>query len=192
MKIRRLQIEQQMAKLQIESQIARLSIRSPMRRIKAVDRQNAQMIVVRERPSIQIENERKGVDILTRQNAPAPVLQDRQDKTKGGYPSAALPGNNSVNSSPARIKIPVVRTTGIARSGLADVERRITGNPGSLQIDWSIQDISISWDEYQAPIITVDPKPSVDISLAQEARIEIKIVEQTYPPETGEMVDEEA
>lgn len=192
MKIRRLQIEQHMARLQIETQIARLSIRSPIRRIKTVDRQNAQMIVERERPSIEIKNERMGVNTMTRQNAPIPANQVRQDKTINGQPAGSLPGNNGVGSPPVRIRIPVVRVPGNGGNVVSHGERRIAGNPGSLQIDWSIQDIAISWDEYQAPIITVDPKPSVDIRLAQEASVEIKIVEQTYPPETGEFIDEEA
>lgn len=191
MKIRRLQIEQQMAKLHIESQIARLSIQSPIRRIKSVDRQNAQMIVEREGPSLEIENMRTRVDTLTRQDVPAAVTQVRQDKINGSHAAAYLQGNNSVNTHPARVKITAVRTAGFAGGGHSDNGRKITGSPGSLQIDWAIQDISINWDEYQAPVITVDPKPSVEIWLAQEARVEIKIVEQTYPPETGEMIDEE-
>jgi hypothetical protein len=64
-------------------------------------------------------------------------------------------------------------------------------DPGMLEIDWTDHEITIRWDEYQAPVIVIDPKPSVNIELEQEPSIEIKVVEYVYPPEQGATVNTE-
>jgi hypothetical protein len=64
-------------------------------------------------------------------------------------------------------------------------------DPGSLSIDCSMHDISITWDDYQAPVITIEPKPSVDIVLVQEPHLAFRVVENTYPPESGRTIDKE-
>lgn len=200
MKVRRLQIEsEQMARLSIETQMARLSINAPVRRIKAVQQQRVQMTVSREYPSLEVNMESlrnniglKSVGTLVQESAAQAVSQAQQGikniENNGDFVSA-LPRRGNPIADIARSTM--LRTKQAAPSGRAsDPTVSVKSNPGSLSIDWSLQDISISWDDYQSPIITVEPKPSVDVMLVQEPHLEFKVVEQSYPPETGRTIDE--
>jgi hypothetical protein len=201
MKTRRLQLESsQMARISIQAQLARLSINAPMRRIKAVQQQYAKMTVKREDPSLEVDMEslRNNIGLqnagtLTREFVSQSKTQVRQAiknfENNGDY-VAALPRRGNPIAAIARTAM--LRTKTVSTSGSApDPTVRISSNPGSLSIDWSMQDLSITWDDYQTPIITFDPKHSVDVILVQEPRLEFRVVEQSYPPESGRRIDEE-
>jgi hypothetical protein len=203
MKVRRLQIEgDQMARLSIEIQLARLSVDFKHRRIKEIQQQSAQMKVSRQNPSLDVDmrNMRnniglKDVGTLAQENT-ARAINEIQQTVKtienNGDFVASLPrkGGNPI-ASIARQGMLRIRQPSVQR-GAIDPTVTVKGNPGSLNIDWSLQDITISWDDYQAPVITLDPKPSVNIQLAQEAHVEFKVVEQSIPSESGRTIDKEA
>jgi hypothetical protein len=201
MKIRRLQIEsQQMARISVQAQMARLSISMPIRRIKAVQQHRAQMTVSRKNPSLEVDMESlrnniglKSIGTLTREIAAQSFAQARQGtkniENNGDY-VAALPHEGNPIAQISRTAMLRTKTVS-APAKAADPTVSIKGNPGSIKINWSLQDVSIIWDEYQTPIITVDPKPSVNIVMAQEPRLEFKVVEHSYPPESGRTVNEE-
>lgn len=179
--------------------MAGLSINTPMRRIKAVQQQRPQMTVKREYPSLDVDMQSlrdniglKSVGTLVKESASqayAKVQQGIKNIENNGDAIAALPqqGNPIAEiSRSAMLRVKQAPTSG----GAVDPTVPIKSNPGSLRIDWSVQDIAISWDNYQSPIITVEPKPSVDIALAQKPHLEFRVVEQSFPPETGRTIDQ--
>lgn len=199
MKIRRLQVEsQQMARLTVQVQMAQLSINAPMRTIKTVQQQRAQMKVNREYPTLQVDMESlrnniglKSVGTLVRENASQAQAQVRQgikDIENNGDYVATFPRSGNPIAEVSRRAMHRVKQSPPAGSAV-DPTVPIQSNPGSLSIDWSLQDMSITWDDYQNPIITFEPKPSVDFVLAQEPQLEFKVVEQSYPAETGRTID---
>jgi hypothetical protein len=203
MKVRRLQLESmELARIRIEMQLAGLSIEAPMRRIQTIRNERPEMTVKREDPTIEVDMESlhnniglKSPMVLTQDRvamAKSQSLQKIKDYENNGDAMAALPhkGNPIAAIARARLIHPnkPAQPSGQARDPLVTVE----GHQGSLNIDWSIQDISIRWDDYQSPVITVDPKPFIDISLAQEGSVEFRVVEQSIPPETGRTIDAEA
>ncbi len=99
---------------------------------------------------------------------------------KGGNPAAEIARRNML-----KIRRPIQR-------GLISPTVPMKGDPGSLSIDWLIHDLVIKWDDYQSPVITLDPKPSVDVEMVQEPRLEFKVVEQSIPPEAGRTIDKKA
>lgn len=201
MKIRRLQLEsRQMARIDIQAQLARLSINAPMRGIQTVQQQYAKMTVRRENPNLEIDMESLFNNIglqragtLTREMRSQSYAQVRQAikniENNGDY-VAALPSQGNPIAAIARTAM--LRTKSVSTSGSApDPTVHISSNPGSLSIDWSTQDLSITWDDYQAPIITFDPKHSVDVILVQKPHLEFKVIEQSFPPESGRRIDQE-
>lgn len=201
MRIRRLQIESsQMARISIQAQMARLSINAPLRRINSIQQQSAQMSVDKENPSLEVDAESlrnniglKSPATLTREAASQSVDQIKQTIKKiennGDY-VATLPRSGNPIPQIARNALLSPKPAAPPR-GVSDPTVSIKSNPGSLSIDWSMQDLSITWDDYQTPVITIEPKPSVNVVLAQEPYIEFKVVEQAYPPESGRTIDKE-
>lgn len=200
MKVVRLEIvSRQMARLSIESQRAGLSIEAPARRIRSIQPHSATMEVSLENPSIDVDMERfqnnvglKSVPTLTRdisRQASNHADQAIKEMNRNGDAMARLPRNGNVIAQIAKNEVlaPVQPLTG---SGVAqDATVEVTGHPGSVSIDWSMQDMSIIWDENQAPVIRLEPKPSVNIELAQAANIEFRVVEQMIPAESGRKID---
>jgi hypothetical protein len=203
MKVRRLQLDvDQMARLSIEIQMARLSIDYKHRKIKEVQQHSARMNVSRTNPSLDVDMQSlrnniglKNVEVLTQDNAAQAVSQAQQAvktiENNGDYIAVLPKKNGNPIAAIARQTMLRTRQPAVPR-GSSDPTVMIKGNPGTLTIDWSLHDITISWDDYQAPVITLDPKPSVDIELAQEARIEFRVVEMSIPPEAGRTFDKEA
>lgn len=200
MKVVRLEVEsQQMARLHIESQRAGLSIDAPFRRIKSIQPPRAKMKVRREAPSMDIDMERfrnnvglKSINTLTQElsrQASNKASQAIKEMDRYGDAMAQLPHNGNIIAQIARNSVLApgkpLTGTGVAQ----DATVGMTGHPGSFSIDWSMQDMSIRWDENQAPVITLEPKPSVDIQLAQAPNIEFKVVEQRIPAPTGRTID---
>ncbi len=189
-----------MARISVQAQLARLNIDVPMRRIKTVQKPRAQMTIDREKPSLEINMESlrnniglKSIRTLTREIAAQSFSQVRQAikniENNGDY-AATLPQRGNPIAQIARNAIVSARPAPAPR-GASDPTVSVTSNPGSLNIDWSMQDVSITWDDYQTPVITIEPKPSVDIVLEQEPHLAFKVVEHTYPPESGRTIDEE-
>lgn len=201
MKVRRLQIEsQEMARISVQSQMARLSINVPIRRIKAVQQHHAQMTVSRKSPGMEIDMESlrnntglKSIETLTRELTARAFAQARQGikniENNGDYVAVQPRKGNPI----AEIsRMAMLRTKTASTSGkAADPTVSVKSDPGSLNINWSLQDVSITWDDYQTPTIKVEPKPSVNIVMSQEPRLEFKVVEHSFPPESGRTVDQQ-
>ncbi|NLA87640.1 MAG: hypothetical protein GX847_10270 [Clostridiales bacterium] len=200
MKIRRLQIEShQLARLSIQMQMAGLSIKTPIRRINTVQQQRARMEINREYPRMKVDMESlrnntglKDIWTMTKEIAAQSFAHARQAvrniENNGDYVAKPHHKGNPIAEIARRVMLrtKVPSTPGKAVDPTVDVK----SDPGSLSINWSLHDVLITWDDYQTPIITVEPKPSIDITLAQKPHIEFKIVEYTYPPESGRNVDE--
>jgi hypothetical protein len=119
------------------------------------------------------------------------VIEANKTVRSNGERFVTLPhGRNPI----AQVAKQKVKSAPPPRQGGAVIDPtiRIKANPGSISINWSIQDVKIIWDDYQAPVIRIDPKPYINVELAQEARVEFKVVEQSIPPEAGRMIDAEA
>lgn len=202
MKVVRLEVvTNQLAKLSISSQLAGLSIDAPARRIKSIQPQRARMEVSRENPRIDIDMEQfrnnigmKSIGTLTAELGRQAFGQARQaivEMDRNGDAMAQLPHHGNVIAQIARNRM-LTPSRPITGTGVAqDPTVGMTGHPGSLSVDWSMQDMSISWDENQAPVITLEPKPSVDIRLAQKPHIEFRVVEQMIPALAGRTIDEQ-
>ncbi len=188
-----------MARLSIDAQLARISINAPTRRIKAVQQQRAQMTVDREFPSLEVDMQSlrnniglKSVGTLVRESAVKAaqhVKQAIKDIENNGDYIAALPRSGNPFAQISRSALVSVKQPPAPR-GISDPTVSVKSNTGSLSIDWSMQDISIKWDDYQNPIITIETKPSVEFALAQEPHLEFRVVEQSFPPETGRTIDQ--
>ncbi|SHH83114.1 hypothetical protein SAMN02745823_01093 [Sporobacter termitidis DSM 10068] len=203
MKVCRLQLEAyELARLRANSQRAGLSLDYNYRGIKNIQQPSPQMTTNREDPSIEVDarnlrNNTGRKDIAAfMQDIVSQACSQAREGTKtienNGDVVAALPhrGGNPI-AEIARRKMLSVRQFA-ARQDVFDPMVNVSVNTGSFSIDWSIQDLTINWDDYQGPVLIVDPKPSVNIDLAQEARVEFKVVEETIPPETGNTIDEKA
>jgi hypothetical protein len=202
MKIRRLQVEEnQMAQIRVESRMARLSIDTRLRRIKQTEQQSAQMRVIRENPSIETDMEElrnniglKDTVTLTRDmtsRAASHMEQAIKTARRNSDYISSLPQSGNPIAQVERQNVLAVPRLPEA-GGIIDPTVDIRCNPGSISIDWSIQDVTIIWDDYQSPVIRVEPKPSVNVELVQEQRLSFRVVEQSIPPEAGRMIDEEA
>lgn len=201
MKVQRLQIEQQMAQIRVESQMASLSIEMP-KRTMTVEEQRAQMSVERQDPKIELDMEefRDNVGLKSIQSLAEESAARAQAKAEQGIREIAsegdyigtLPavGNPIAQVSKNRMlesKAPAMNS-GAVPDGAIDME----GEPGEFSINWSKHDLRIDWDEFETPVITVEPKASVDVQIVREPSIEFTVVELTIPPETGRTVDAEA
>lgn len=202
MKVRRLQIEEfELARISIQTQMARLSIHAPIRRIKTISNEKPEMTVRRESPSIEVDMESLHNNIGLK--SPMSLMREYTAQTKSqstqaikdiennGDALAALPQNGNPVATIARNTllqpVPPLKGSGTP----SDPTVSVKGHQGALNIDWSIQDVSISWDDYQSPVITLDPKPSVDVTLAQPGQLKFIVVEQSFPPEKGRSLDKE-
>lgn len=202
MKIRRLQIEEMtLPRISVDTTMARISVHAPIRRIKTIHGQHPRMTVSRENPKIEVDMESLRNNIGMKSSAT--LIQDqaakaRAQSTQGikdienaGDAMAAIPHSGNPVAAIALAKItrmaPNLQGSGRAVDPTVDIK----GYKGTLSIDWSIQDISISWEEYQQSVITVDPKPSVEITLTQPGHMKFIVVEQSIPPEKGRSIDEE-
>lgn len=201
MKVHRIQIEQQMARIDVDSQKASLSIETS-RRTMTVEGQRPQMSVQREAPSIDpdMEQFRENVGLesiltLTQKNAArakAHVEQTiRQHAADADY-IGTLPSSGNPVAQVAKNRMLADKTPEICSGQVPDGPVAMEGNPGKISIDWSAQDLRINWDEFQSPVITVEPKASVDVHLVQEPSVEYTVVELEIPPERGKAIDAEA
>ncbi|MEL4106751.1 DUF6470 family protein [Oscillospiraceae bacterium WX1] len=196
MKVRRLQLEDmQLARISVETKMARLSIDSPVRRIKSVSQATARMTVKRENPSLTVASE-----ISSGSAEPVRVVTPVQQSVVSAHPAAISqsPAGSQAAASLRKTNpiIHISRNTAskIGQSAVRQSVQRpvLKGQPGSFSINWKFQDVTISWDDYQAPVITVEPKASVNVYLATEPHLEFKVIEQSFPPEMGQAIDEEA
>jgi hypothetical protein len=199
MKVRRLQIEHQMAQLQIDSRFARISIESKIRRMR-IEQLNAQMTVNRENPKIELDLEAfkdniglKEIGTLTHESAARArelAKQGIREMVRNGNYVGTLPSHGNAIAQVAMQEMLKSTVPQMGSGAVPDGAVKMKGNPGDFNIDWSRNDITISWDQYQIPVITVEPPPPyVTIALAQKPALEFTIVEQSYPPETGSSVD---
>jgi hypothetical protein len=201
MKVQRLQIEQQMAQIHIASQRASLSIEMPKRTMR-VERKRARMAVDRRNGKIELNMRKfrdniglKGILSLAAENAArakAKAERGIREIVRTGDRIGTLPGGENPVASAIREKMLEPETVqsdwDIVPAGAVEME----GKPGALDINWLRHDLKIAWDEYQTPIITVEPKPAVYVEIVREPNVEYTVVELTIPAETGRSIDAKA
>lgn len=201
MKVQRLQIEQQRAQIRIDSQRATLNIQMPDRTM-TVEQRRAQMSVERESGEVVLDMENfrnhiglKSIRTLTEESAAraqAQVEQSIKEFAADADFIGTLPASGNPISQVARSRMLESKAPEMNSGKVPDGTVGMEGKPGEFSIDWSKHDLKINWDAFQSPVITVEPKASVDVQIVQEPHIEFTVVEQTIPAETGTTVDAEA
>lgn len=200
-RIQKLQIEQKFARISIQNQMARLQIRTPMRRIREIDVKRPKMVVYRRWPSLHINS-----DVLKRNTARGTlqdlislkaqeakeslqkVVQNLNQKAKEMLETAERAGLIAQQAMEDMLSVKELKPK--AELGENPVSFYI--DPGELRIDWTEHDITIEWDEYQSPVIVLEPKPQVQVKLEQRPTIAIKVVEYVYTPERGMTINTKA
>ncbi|HHU22240.1 MAG TPA: hypothetical protein GXZ52_02300 [Clostridiales bacterium] len=201
MKISRIQIEQEFAQLKIETQMASLSIEMPKRRM-SIQQQPAQMNIKQQKPNIELDMQEFRNNIGLKSNkalmeeyvaeAQARAQQGIRQMAKDGDFVGTLPTDANNIGELARAKLLQVSEPEMNSGKVPPGAISMDGKPGNVDINWMRHDLKIDWDEYQAPKITVEPKASVHIEIAREPVLEITVIEETIPPETGRAIDTEA
>ncbi len=196
MKVYRLQIEQEMARIAVETQMAALAIKKQQRTMH-IEQQRAIMSIEREAGYMKLDLQGfydniglKGPQTLNRDTAANARSDARQAisqimsdaKFVGTLPAT---GNSIGQLARKKLLAPYQPEPGGMPPGAIDMQ----GKPGEIHIDWSNYELNIVWDQYQAPRIRLEPKASVEIRLAQEPRIEYRMVEQMIPPRSGRNID---
>jgi hypothetical protein len=201
MKIRRLQIEHQMAQIRIDSQMARISIETQVRGMR-IEQQHAQMKVERGNPEIELDLTAfkenigiKSISTIAQESAARAQSQAEQgirETVQNGRFVATLPSSGNPIAQVARQKMLRVPASRMNSGAVPDGAVKMKGNPGELNINWTKNDLKIKWDEFQTPVITVEPKPPyVTVDLEKKPALEFTVVEQAYPPESGSTFDKE-
>lgn len=200
MKVQRLRIEQQLAQIRVDSQMASLSIEMP-RRTMSVEQLRPQMSVSRQEGKIRLDMEEfrdniglKSIRALTAETAAraqAKVEQSIKEIAGDGDYIGTLPASGNPIAEVARRKMLESRAKETGGETVPDGAVKMEGIPGGLQINWSKHDLKINWDNFQSPVITVEPKASVNVQIVREPHIEYTVVELTIPAETGRAIDEE-
>ena len=196
MKVYRLRIEQEMARIAVESQMAALAIKKQQRTMH-IEQQRAIMSIEREAAYMKLDLQGfydniglKGPQTLNRDtaaNARADANQAISQIMSDARFVGTLPATSNGIGQLARQKLlaPYQPEPGGMPPGAMEMQ----GNPGRIQIDWSNYELNIIWDQYQAPKIRLEPKASVEVRLAQEPRIEYRMVEEMIPPRSGRNID---
>lgn len=201
MKVRRIQIEQVPAQIRVESQRAALSIET-QRRGMTVEKRPAQMSVERRDGTVEVDMEGlydniglKSIRTLTAENAmraQAQVEQSIRESADEADYVAALPHAGNAIAEVARSRMLGRREPAMNSGGAPPGALGMRGVPGGVSIDWSRHELKINWDDFQSPVITVEPKASVDVQVVQKPAVTCTVVELTIPPETGGTIDAEA
>ena len=201
MKVDRLKIEQQFAQIQINSTMAGLSIETHRRGMR-VEHQRARMSVERTPGSVKLdmksyyrniglESAAEYTDNNVRQ-AYSDAQQGIQRIVSEGNQIGTLPGNGKQIAQVASNRMIQNTLTNNQSGGSVPAGAiKMEGDPGSLNINWQRYDMRISWDPFESPSITVEPKPSVRIEMLQEPKVEISVVEDYIELETGKNIDTE-
>lgn len=204
MEVQRVQIEQQMARIKVETQRARLKIEQEMRQME-INMERAKMTVNRENASLEVDstalkNNTARRDIYTLQdhfasNSISKGFQGISDIVAKGDYLAKLPdqtGGRKIGQHAKQKLIESVAPASYGRSQLPQKGIEVTGKKGDFSIDWTPYKLDISWGAMQRPVITLDPKGSVNVELAQRASVECNVVTMTIPKEIGNLVDTSA
>lgn len=201
MKVRRIEIEQQMAQIQVDAQRASLSVEM-RRRGMSVEQDSPRMQVSRSAPDIALDLERfhdniglKSIFTLTRETAARAQAQVSQSIKRFASDAdfiGTLPQTGNPIAQVARQHMLESAVFDSGRSVVPEGAIKMEGKTGELKIDWSKNDLVINWNQFQTPIITVEPKASVEVQLAREPVLEFTVVEEYIPPETGQTLDTEA
>ena len=201
MKVKRIHVEQQRAQLKIDSQMAALSIKMPVRRMK-IEQKPARMTVNKSPARVNIDMQdfrnkigMKSIHTLIDESAARAVAQASESIkqiTSDGDFVAAMPSSGNSIAELSRMKMLSVNEPSLYNGNIPDGTVKMQGTPGDIQIDWSSHEVVISWDEFQSPNITLEPKASVNVELAQRPSIEFSVVEQSIPKESGTILDTEA
>ena len=201
MKVRRLQIVQQKAQIQIDSQMAYLSIEMP-KRIMSLETQRAKMNVKTQPAKVDLDMEDfknkigiKSMQTLNDQIAAkafSHVTSTIKEIANDAAYIGTLPSSGNPIADLSRSKMLRVEEPKLYDGASLDGTIKMSGTPGDIQIDWTSNEVKISWDEFQSPSITVEPKASVNVEMVQKPSVEFTVVEQTIPAETGRILDAEA
>lgn len=201
MKVQRLQITNQMAKISVESQRASLSVETQKRQMNA-ETKHAQMSVEKENPKVKLDLESfrdniglKSYRTLNAESA-AQAQADVKQYIEGINADAdfigMLPSRGNAVAQVALSKMLQSKTPEMNSGNVPDGAIKMEGIPGTIKIDWSKHDLKIIWDDFQSPVITVEPKALVKINMVQEPSVKYSVVELTVPPESGGNIDTEA
>jgi len=201
MKVRRLEIEQQLAQISVNSQMASLSIEMP-KRAMMVENKRARMTVERQSADIEIDMEdfRNHIGLKTMRTLNEEIAVRASAQADQGIKEIAndakfigtLPAGGNPIAQLAKSKMLEQKAPELNTGSVPPGSVKMRGKPGEFSINWSKHDLKINWDNFQSPTITVEPKATVDVKLAQEPSIEYTVVEVTIPAETGKMIDAQA
>ncbi|MPM97961.1 hypothetical protein SDC9_145142 [bioreactor metagenome] len=165
-----------------------------------VDQARAQMRVEQQAPEVELDMQAfrdtlgmKTMGTLNKQaaqRAKSTASQGIKDIAADANFVGTLPSEGNAIGKLARMRMMEVSTpqTGIGEGATGNVGMK--GDPGKLQIDWDKHDLKITWNDYQTPVITVEPKPSVSVEMIQEPQVQITVVEMSIPPEVGVAMDQ--
>jgi hypothetical protein len=198
MKVNRIQIEQQMAKIEIESQKATLKIQTPKREM-SIESQNAKMNVSSEMGKIELDmsNFKDRMDLKSMRElsedfiaqAKSELVQNIKQFSSESDQIAKLPSSGNEIAQAARRRLLTPSPSKMNSGEVPKQPVEMNGKPGELDIDWTKNDLVIKWGKYEPPIITVEPKASVNVELVQKPSVECEVVEVSIPPETGRTFD---
>lgn len=199
MKIHRVQIEQQAARIGVESRRASLDIKT-RRRTMTVENSPPEMSVTSEDPKVTLDLQQfrnsiglKSIRTLADESvarAQAHVLESIRALSADGDAVATLPSQGNPIAQVARRRMLQDKTPEICSGEVPPGPIKMEGDPGKLSIDWSRNELKIEWGDPEPPVITVEPKASVEVHLEQMPSVKISVVELSIPPETGARLDE--
>lgn len=200
MKVQRLVIDQQRAQIEITNQMGKLAIDCNYRRGMQVDAQQAAMTADFQQGKVSLDSTALQDNLALRdfrslqehcastaqQKAQSGIREIAQD----GDFTAQQPNPGDLIGKLAQQKIlSGTPTPSYGRSTVPEAAVKMTGVAGGYEIEWEPQQFEINWDQLQGPNITLEPPPSVDIRLAQDAQVECDVVEETIPAEPGILFD---
>lgn len=200
MKIQRLDIAQQRAQIQIHSERGKLKIKSSTRGMQ-VKSSSPQMSVDQQMGKVNldysgIKESTSRLNIFDMQERfAAAAKQDAQDGIErivedGDY-VAQQPNPGNLRGSLELERMLEVQTPSFGGSDSIVPEAAVTmdGTAGTCDIQWTPGKFEICWEDYQRPSVTLEPSPSVDISVAKEAKIKCELVEKQISLEPGAVID---
>jgi hypothetical protein len=202
MKVQRLVIDQQRAQIEITNQMGRLAIDCNYRRGMQVDAQHASMTADYQPGKVMLDATALQDNLALRnfrslQRHSASVAQQkaqagtRETSQDGEFTAQQPHAGSSLVGQLARQKTIADHATAptYGRSTVPEAAVKMTGVAGGYEVEWEPQQFEINWDQLKGPNITLEPPPSVDIRLAQDAQVECQVVEESIPAEPGVLLD---
>ena len=200
MKVQRLVIEQQRAQIDITNQRGQLQVESNYHREMQVDWQPAKLKTDTELGKVMLDStnlrENTGLrDVFSLQRHSADIAQQKAQQAieqivqDGDFTAQQPNSGNLIGQLALDEMLTDTEPATYGRSIVPEPAVKMTGVAGGCEIEWVPQQFEINWDQMQGPNITLEPPPSVDIRVVQDAQIECKVVEESIPPQPGKLID---